>query len=62
MSHSYAVWKIWKILQFHEGSLLKRVIASFVLLLGLTFTTMTLYLGNLEAVAKILQSYVVSFP
>jgi hypothetical protein len=49
-------------LKSHEGSVLKRVIASFVLLLGLTFVTLTLYLGNAETVAKALQSYVVSFP
>jgi len=62
MPHPYAVRKIWKRLWFHEGSLLKRVIASFALLLGLTFATLTLYLGNVETVAKILESYVVSFP
>ena len=62
MSHPYAVRKIWKKRQFHEGSLLKRVIGSFVLLLGLTFATLTLYLGNIETLAKILESYVVSFP
>lgn len=41
---------------------MKRVIASFALLLGLTFLTLTLYLGNIETVAKVLESYVVSFP
>jgi len=41
---------------------LKRVIAAFALLLGLTFVTLTLYLGNVEAVAKVLTSYVVPFP
>jgi hypothetical protein len=49
-------------LQFHEGSPLKRVIASFALLLGLTFVTLTLYLGNVDAVAKVLQAYGISFP
>ena len=41
---------------------MKRVIASFAFLLGLTFVTLTLYLGNVEAVVKVLESYVVSFP
>lgn len=49
-------------MKFNEGSLLKRVIATFALLLGLTFVTLTLYLGNVEAVAKVLQSYAPSFP
>lgn len=54
--------KLWKGLKFSEGSRLKRVIASLALLLGLTFVTLTLYLGNVEAVVKVLQSYAVSFP
>lgn len=62
MSHPYALRKLRKNLKFNEGSLLKRVIASFALLLGLTFVTLTLYLGNVEAVAKVLESYAVSFP
>jgi hypothetical protein len=62
MSHPYALRKLQKNVKFDEGSLLKRVIASFVLLLGLTFLTLTLYLGNVQALAKALQSYVVSFP
>ncbi|MGB9021979.1 MAG: hypothetical protein WCC94_00915 [Candidatus Bathyarchaeia archaeon] len=41
---------------------MKRLIASLALLLGLTFLTLTLYLGNVETVAKALESYVVSFP
>ncbi|MGD0549897.1 MAG: hypothetical protein ABSA81_05060 [Candidatus Bathyarchaeia archaeon] len=41
---------------------MKRVIASFALLLGLTFVTLTLYLGNVDTVVKVLQSYAVSFP
>lgn len=41
---------------------MKRVVASFALLLGLTFATLALYLANVETVAKILESYVVSFP
>jgi hypothetical protein len=62
MSHLYPLRKLWKNLKSSEGSRLKRVIASFVLLLGLTFATLTLYLGNVDAVMKVLQSYVVSFP
>jgi hypothetical protein len=62
MSDLYAVRKPQEDQQFHEGSSLKRVIASFALLLGLTFVTLTLYLGNVEAVAKVLQAYTVSFP
>jgi hypothetical protein len=62
MSHSYALRKLRTNLEFNEGSLLKRVIATFALLLGLTFVTLTLYLGNVEAVAKVLQSYAPSFP
>lgn len=62
MSHPYALRKLRKNLKFDEGSLLKRVIAAFAFLLGLTFVTLTLYLGNLEAVAKMLESYVISFP
>ena len=62
MSHLYPLRKLWKDLKFSEGSLLKRVIASFALLLGLTFVTLTLYLGNVEAVAKVLGSYAASFP
>lgn len=62
MSHPYALRKLWKKLKFSEGSLLNRVIASFALLLGLTFVTLTLYLGNAEAVVKVLQSYVAPFP
>jgi hypothetical protein len=30
--------------------------------LGLTFVTLTLYLGNVDAVVKALQSYAASFP
>jgi len=48
--------------QYHEGSPLKRVIASFALLLGLTFVTLTLYLGNVEVVGRILEAYAVAFP
>jgi hypothetical protein len=62
MSHPYALRKLRKNPKFDEGSLLKRVIAAFALLLGLTFITLTLYLGNVEAVAKVLQSYAPSFP
>jgi hypothetical protein len=62
MPQSYALRKLWKNLKLSEGSRLKRVIASFVLLLGLTFLTLTLYLGNVDAVVKALQSYAVSFP
>jgi hypothetical protein len=62
MSHPYPLRKLWKDPKFSEGSRLKRVIASFALLLGLTFVTLTLYLGNVEAVVKVLQSYAVSFP
>jgi hypothetical protein len=62
MSHPYPLRKLWKDLKFSEGSRMKRVIASFALLLGLTFVTVTLYLGNVEAVVKVLQSYAVSFP
>lgn len=62
MSHPYAVRKPGLNPTSHEGSLLKRLIASLALLLGLTFLTLTLYLGNVETVAKALESYVVSFP
>lgn len=62
ISHPYALRKLWKNLKFSEGSLLNRVIASFALLLGLTFLTLTLFLGNAEAVVKVLQSYVAPFP
>jgi hypothetical protein len=62
MSHPHALRTLWKNLKFKEGSFLKRVIASFALLLGLTFVTLTLYLGNTEAVVKVLQSYVAPFP
>jgi len=62
MPHPYALRKLWKNLKFSEGSRLKRVIASFLFLLGLTFLTLTLYFGNVEAVVKALQSYAVSFP
>ena len=62
MSHPYAVRKPEPSPTSHEGTPLKRVIASFALLLGLTFLTLTLYLGNIETVAKVLESYVVSFP
>ena len=41
---------------------MKRVVGAFVLLLALTFVTLTLYLGNMDTVARILESYVVSFP
>ena len=62
MSHPYAFAELWNNLDFSEGSRMKRVIASFAFLLGLTFVTLTLYLGNVEAVVKVLESYVVSFP
>jgi len=62
MSHPYAPRKPGAHLQFHEGTLLKRVVGAFVLLLALTFVTLTLYLGNMDTVARILESYVVSFP
>ena len=41
---------------------MKRVVASFLLLVGLTFVTLTLYLGNAETLAKALQSYAAPFP
>jgi len=41
---------------------LKRVVAAFLLLLGLTFVTLTLYLDNVQAIVQALQSYVVGFP
>ena len=62
MSNLYAVRKLCEDSLSDEGSSLRRVIGSFALLLGLTFLTLTLYLGNTEAVAKIVQSYLVSFP
>jgi len=54
--------KLQKNLKISEGTPLKRVIASFALLLGLSFVTLTLYLGNVQTVAKVLESYVVLFP
>jgi hypothetical protein len=62
MSHLYPLRKLRKDPKSSEGIRLKRVIASFIFLLGLTFTTLTLYLGNMDAVVKVLQSYAVSFP
>jgi len=62
MSHPYALRKPGAHLKFHEGTPLKRVVGAFALLLGLTFVTLTLYLGNMETVARILESYAVSFP
>jgi hypothetical protein len=62
MSDLYPLRKLRESLKSSEGSPLKRVIASFALLLGLTFVTLTLYLGNVEAVAKVLASYVPAFP
>jgi len=62
MPHPYALRKLWKNVKSSEGTLLKRVIASFALLLGLTFVTLSLYLGNAEAIVKVLQSYVAPFP
>jgi len=62
MSDLYPLRKLRESLKFSEGSPLKRVIASFALLLALTFVTLTLYLGNVEAVAKVLASYAPSFP
>lgn len=41
---------------------MKRVSAAFLLLLGLTFVTLTLYLNNVQAIMQALQSYVVRFP
>gem|GEM_PF-3537573 len=41
---------------------MKRLVASFALLLGLTFLTLTLYLSNVETVLRVLESYVISFP
>ena len=64
--HNYARpvcrWKPRQELLSDEGSLLKRVVAAFLLLLGLTFMTLTLYLTNVQAVTQVLQSYVVRFP
>jgi len=62
MSNLYAVRKLCKDSLSDEGRSLRRVIGSFALLLGLTFLTLTLYLGNIETVTKVVQSYVVSFP
>ena len=62
MSDLYPLRKLRESLKFSEGSQLKRVIASFALLLALTFVTVTLYLGNVEAVAKVLASYAPLFP
>ena len=62
MSDLYPLRKLRESLKSSEGSPLKRVIASFALLLALTFVTVTLYLGNVEAVAKVLASYAPAFP
>lgn len=62
MSHPYPLRKLRDNSNYNEGILLKRVIAAFALLLGLTFVTLTLYLGNVETVAKALESYATSFP
>ncbi len=59
---SYAIESPVRKLKSCEGSPLKRLFASFSLLLGLTFLTLTLYLSNVEALAKVLGSYVPPFP